>query len=159
MEPPATTLPPPGEVTRGEELASDPVDGSTPTDEGTEEPVSDARATPPSGGGPGDVQPTRLAGTAELSGEHQAVQSVMNHHLGRIQHCYTTELRNRPDLAGRIEFELHVDAEGAVSQVLATSSTFEDPAVEQCLVPVLSELRFPGLGETTFTYPFIFQSQ
>ncbi|OGQ82945.1 MAG: hypothetical protein A2289_16620 [Deltaproteobacteria bacterium RIFOXYA12_FULL_58_15] len=92
-------------------------------------------------------------------------QSVVGRVLSRVhnqaRYCYEKELTRDPNLAGKVTTHFIIGPTGAVMSSKVLSSTMGDKAVEDCLLRVISRLRFPpcvGGGTAEVTYPWIFKA-
>lgn len=99
--------------------------------------------------------PDPIGGTGTL--RVADVRRVVNQALGGIQRCYERQLRNDPNLRGRVSVTFTVTGAGTVSGARASDSF--DPTVGTCVAGVISRLRFPEPedGSVTFAFPFIFE--
>jgi hypothetical protein len=90
----------------------------------------------------------------------QCVARAVNTRATRIRACYEAELARAPTLSGQITIELTVEEDGETTGVHASDDTLGSPAVRECVISALDEMRFsPGSsgGPTTHHYPFIFE--
>ena len=87
------------------------------------------------------------------------IQSVIRKHIKRIKLCYEKGLKRNPQLHGRVEVRLTIGPDGTVTKAEIARSTLNDKQVEQEMLKVLRQLKFPkpaGGGTMTVSYPFIF---
>ncbi len=79
-----------------------------------------------------------------------------------VQMCYEQQLRRNPTLAGKIVVQFTIEQRGNVTGAKAADNTMGDPQVAQCVVGVMSGLRFnpgPEGGSVQYSYPFVFAPQ
>jgi hypothetical protein len=84
---------------------------------------------------------------------------VLAANLGGIKYCYERQLRDSPDLAGKLVVEFTIDQAGKVENPRVLSSTLDDDRVVRCLLTKVSWLKFPPPrgGKVTVSYPFVFE--
>lgn len=82
-------------------------------------------------------------------------------HRRALTFCYESELAKNPDLAGRIEVQFTISAEGQVTEAGLVKSTMNSPPVERCVVNEVRHWSFPKPidgGVVVVRYPFVFTS-
>lgn len=92
--------------------------------------------------------------------DKDSVQAVIRRHMAQIRYCYQRELMKRPDLGGRIEVQLTIGPDGAVSAARIAESSLGSEAVESCIQRRFERMRFPepeGGGSVVVSYPFVFE--
>ena len=80
----------------------------------------------------------------------------------RIQACYEAALRIDPQLCGRLEVALTLEANGSVSGVHVANSGPVVGAIGECLADVVRTFhveRGPRDGSLSYTFPFVFEPQ
>lgn len=94
----------------------------------------------------------------KLDGE--AVARVVRSRMRMVEDCYQRELKRNPQLQGRVELELTIDAEGAVQSVRVAANATGSAEVAECIVSRIQRWRFPkpSGGSVTVTFPFLFTS-
>lgn len=87
------------------------------------------------------------------------VMAVINRNIGKIQRCYEQGLARRDSLAGRVEVKWTIAPTGRVSTARQAGSTLGDRKVENCVVGVVKQMKFPkpSGGPVSVTFPFVFQ--
>ncbi|MFN7453407.1 MAG: AgmX/PglI C-terminal domain-containing protein [Pseudobdellovibrionaceae bacterium] len=86
----------------------------------------------------------------------QQVMSIVQKHLGEIQHCYEKSLLGNPGLAGRMEFEWDIESTGTVSAVRVKRSTVNGgDSLGECVKSVFSKMKFPTAKNGQSTTPNI----
>lgn len=82
--------------------------------------------------------------------------------LRAIQACYEAQLAHTPTLTGRILIAFRIPPSGRLEHAEAREDSVGSPALVECMIRVLSELRFrPGPigGPVGYAYPFVFAPQ
>jgi len=90
----------------------------------------------------------------------QEITKVVNRNIERIQFCYDTQLRQNPNLAGKVVVNFTIIGEGRISSVKIMTSQFRGTYLESCVDKTMKTWRFPKFrGEPIeVDYPFIFTS-
>ena len=87
----------------------------------------------------------------------EALQSTVRRHLPEIKFCFDKELKQNPDVTGRVYIHFTISATGEVTRSDVQSSTVDNSAVEQCLASAVRRWPFPrpaGDAPVTVDYPF-----
>jgi TonB family protein len=89
-----------------------------------------------------------------------AVARVVRSRMRMVEDCYQRELKRNPQLQGRVEIELTIDAEGSVQNVRVAANATGSPEVAECIVSRIQRWKFPkpAGGSVTVTFPFLFTS-
>ena len=109
-------------------------------------PVSVTAPTPPSCKGPGPDP------------DQAQISKVVNAHLGEMQYCYDAELKNHPELAGRVEMEF-VIAHGQVTGVEASANVTGDTALASCMSEKIRRWHFAPSVSGDVVWPFVFSAR
>jgi TonB family protein len=91
----------------------------------------------------------------------EVVGRVVSRSNTQVKFCYEKELQKKPDLAGKIVAAFTIGASGDVVQSRVAESSLGDANVEQCVIRVVSHMRFPpceGGGTAEITYPWLFKA-
>lgn len=88
----------------------------------------------------------------------ERVREAMVSRGPEVRRCYTRELRNQPDLRGRMLVQFTVKPDGVIEQVRIRADTVRSVRVRNCVAHVIASLRFaPGAhGRVQYRYPFVF---
>ena len=73
--------------------------------------------------------------------------------------CYQSELKKSKNLAGRVAMNFLIGGDGKVTKATVTSTSMNNPAVENCVAEVIKGIQFPepvGHGVVEVDYPFSF---
>jgi hypothetical protein len=79
-----------------------------------------------------------------------------------LRRCYETALHENPALGGRVGVQFTIQPQGNVSGAHATENTTGSASLAQCVVRVVSSLRWrqgPEGGSISYSYPFMFARQ
>jgi hypothetical protein len=76
--------------------------------------------------------------------------------LAKFEYCYEKELLASPELAGTVETDFLINADGSVAEVQARGVSLE---VASCVAGVIKSIEFPrwAEGSTQVKYPFTFR--
>ncbi|MCB9667397.1 MAG: AgmX/PglI C-terminal domain-containing protein [Myxococcales bacterium] len=109
--------------------------------------------------------PSVTQGTADVRGSLSAevIRRVIRRHLNEVRFCYEQQLRQRPDLEGRVAIKFIISPTGAVQSSVVESgrSTLTDGQVQSCIAGAVRRWTFPspeGGGVVIVTYPFMLNS-
>jgi len=99
-------------------------------------------------------------GTPTATGDldKDVIRRVIRSRMGLVRACYERELVRDAKLAGRVDLEFTIGADGAVSKAKATGL----PKVSDCVVRQVQALKFPppkGGGVVNVRYPFTFKAK
>lgn len=89
------------------------------------------------------------------------ISEVVNRHNSSIQYCYQRELKQNPDLKGKLVIRFTITPEGKAKDVKVISSTLENANVERCVVSRISRWDDfgpidPTRGDATFRQVYTF---
>jgi len=111
----------------------------------------------------GRVEIGGLSGTAATDGKIGArsevsLYEVMNKNLGRLQYIFEKYLRAHPDIGGKVEVEVTINADGAVAKVLFLSSEIPIAAFQEELMAAIRRWKYGPISEGTVkvVYPLLF---
>lgn len=80
-------------------------------------------------------------------------------HRNEVKLCYEYEMEKDPTLAGRVEVQFTISAQGEVIAAVVAKSTMNHPVLERCVVAAVRRWKFPkplGGGIVIVSYPFNF---
>ncbi len=116
-------------------------------------------------GGRQSKVPSVTQGTAEVRGSlsKEVIRRVIRRHLNEVRFCYEQQLRQRPDLEGRVSVKFIISPTGSVQSSVAepARSTLTDSSVQSCIAGAVRRWTFPspeGGGIVIVTYPFMLNS-
>jgi len=89
------------------------------------------------------------------------VISVVRSHMTALQDCYKQELKNNPDLKGRVVVRFVITPEGIVSEASLVSSSLNNSWMENCLLSRIERWKDfppcdPSYGNMTYRQKFAF---
>lgn len=101
------------------------------------------------------------SGVKSESRNSEAVSEVINSHNSSIQYCYQREIKQNPDLKGKLVIRFTITPEGKVKDVKILSSTLDNPRIEQCVVSRIARWDDfgaidPAKGDATFRQVYTF---
>jgi hypothetical protein len=89
----------------------------------------------------------------------EEIQRVVRSEFGRFRLCYENELRNDPEIEGRLTVTFTIVHDGSVSDVAVTSAELP-PSMLGCVERAFTGLRFPAPvgGVVEVSYPVVFSA-
>jgi TonB family protein len=85
------------------------------------------------------------------------IASVIRRRKNRIMNCYTRRLKQRNDLAGKVNVRFTILPSGRARPVTIIANTTGDKALGKCIINQISRWPFPRAeASATVDYPFIF---
>lgn len=129
-----------------------------------------------SGGGQaaseGEVGERTISGRVSVSGggdiggsgdfDASLVSAALRRASAAIRRCYENELRNSPNLSGKVTVQFTIQTSGTVSGATASENTTGSGALATCVTGAVGRLRFnpgPEGGSVQYRYPFVFSPQ
>ncbi len=110
----------------------------------------------------GDAGGSLIVGVANIASNSAAVsvgaiQSVIDQQAAAVNSCYQKELKNSPDLKGKLSLQIKVNPSGRVAGVSVNSNTVGG-AVQRCVENKIRGWEFPKgkRGIVTVSQTFIF---
>lgn len=90
-----------------------------------------------------------------------AVAMVVKSKISGIKYCFEKQLRNYPNLAGKVVVAWTIGTNGDVVKYNIESSTVDNLEVGACMLRMIRRWRFPAPsdGEVNISYPFNFTAQ
>lgn len=94
----------------------------------------------------GFVIETGVRGEVEQGLTKDTVMSVVNRNLTAIQNCYATALQGNATLAGSVEYEWTISAQGQIQRAVVKSSEMAggDQSLNPCVLKVIRSMTFPA---------------
>jgi TonB family protein len=89
-----------------------------------------------------------------------SVRMVVQHYLPQVQLCHARALKQQESLAGVVEIQFEIGADGRVSSSSVRRNTTGHEGLGKCIATTLRNWRFPRPvgGEAIFIYPFYFSA-
>ncbi len=106
-----------------------------------------------------DIASGEITAVGSLDGA--AIAAVVKSKISGIKYCYEKELKNNPNLAGKVVVNFTIGATGDVTAYKVENSTIGNAEVEQCILRMVRRWKFPqpSGGDVNVSYPFIFTAQ
>ncbi|HPG40338.1 MAG TPA: AgmX/PglI C-terminal domain-containing protein [bacterium] len=105
-------------------------------------------------------QPKQMRGSqaAQAQRTPQSVMSIINSQEGRIMYTYNKYLREDPNLRGKINIDITIEADGSVSNVAVLDTDIPVQEFIQDIISILRRLKFPAIteGAIQVNLPFVF---
>ena len=100
----------------------------------------------------------RGAGSNKASRSEEEITRVFDRNKGAIDSMYQRALREKPDLQGKVVFEVTIAPDGSVASCQILSSELNDPELERKLIARIKSFRFEerDVGTITVTKPLDF---
>jgi outer membrane biosynthesis protein TonB len=100
----------------------------------------------------------RGAGSTKATRSEEEIATVFDRNKGAIYSIYTRALRDKPELKGKLVFELTISPAGEITKCDVVSSELNDPELERKLVARIKLFRFEArdVGTITVTKPIDF---
>lgn len=104
---------------------------------------------------PGDI---RGSETARVQRSADAVMGVINAQQARMMYIYNKHLRLHPDMRGKLNVDLTIEADGTVSNIVVVESNISEDEFVRELLGLLRRLRFDKItaGSVTVNLPLVF---
>jgi hypothetical protein len=147
--------------TEGTTTPSAPPTTSTPTPPSpTPAELDDPRRTP-FAPGTTPIEPPPYDPTAPVphrgSLPPMVIRDVVREMLPELRFCFEWQLREHPELHGRVTMEFTIAEDGSVTEPTLVEDSLGDETVGRCFTHVMSSLHFPppdGGGSVLVRYPF-----
>ncbi len=88
------------------------------------------------------------------------IDNAIEKQLQEIRSCYENELKNDPELHGRIAVNFVISETGGVKSSKVQKTTLENETAESCVADQIKKIQFPapkGGGVVIVTYTFVFE--
>jgi TonB family protein len=109
-------------------------------------------------GGPEERVPRIRHVAADVQGSlsKETIRRVVQRHLNEVRFCYEQELRQQPDLAGRVTVSFIISTSGSVQSATVAQSTVGSQRVDSCIAGAVRRWSFPSPegGIVVVNYPF-----
>ncbi|HNY90523.1 MAG TPA: AgmX/PglI C-terminal domain-containing protein [bacterium] len=104
---------------------------------------------------PGEI---RGSETARVQRSAESVMGVINGQQARMMYIYNKHLRINPDMRGKLNIDLTIEADGAVSNIAVVESNIGSEEFVRELLGLLRRLRFEKIteGSVTVNLPLVF---
>ena len=96
------------------------------------------------------------AGAAPLS--FSTVKSIINRNTPRVRACYEKQLKENPDIQGKVVVAWTIRATGASSGARVVRNTTGNRTMQSCITRAVGQFRFPeSAASFDIEYPFVFR--
>ncbi|HKT74212.1 MAG TPA: AgmX/PglI C-terminal domain-containing protein [Steroidobacteraceae bacterium] len=95
--------------------------------------------------------PTRTGNSGKAARSHEEIELVFDRNKGAIYALYSRELRERPELQGKLVLELTIAPGGDVTMCRVVSSDLSDPELEKKIVARVRLFRFEAKDVESIT--------
>ena len=76
--------------------------------------------------------------------EAKQVKNTLTKHMSELQPCYLEYLKKKPkNTEGKVDVDWYVTTNGKVEKAEVVTSSFDDKAIGECAVKILSNWEFP----------------
>jgi TonB family protein len=88
----------------------------------------------------------------------ESLRDVLTANMGRLQYIYNKYLKTNPEMSGKLEVEVTINAEGTVKNVTIVDSDFSNPDFTREIFSALRRWRYEPIasGEMKVVYPILF---
>lgn len=88
----------------------------------------------------------------------ESVMGVVNSQQGRIMYTYTKYMRTDPNMRGKVNVDITIEADGSVSNVQLVESTMNNNDFDREIMNILRRLHFEPIpeGALTVNIPYVF---
>ncbi len=97
----------------------------------------------------------------QSSYETKQVKNTLTKHMSELQPCYLEYLKKKPkNTEGKVDVDWYVTTNGKVEKAEVVTSSFDDKAIGECAVKILSNWEFPpppGDKSVYVTHSFFFK--
>lgn len=96
--------------------------------------------------------------TARVQRSSESVMGIINGQQARMMYLYNKHLRTNPDMRGKLNVDLTIEADGSVSSVAVVESNIGSEDFERELLSLLRRLHFEKItsGSITVNLPLVF---
>jgi outer membrane biosynthesis protein TonB len=102
--------------------------------------------------------PSATVSAAAESGTPSAAMSVLSRRSAGVKKCYENALAEMPNLQGKLEVRIVVDASGVVTRVDVVESTLDHAAALKCAVEKIRATKFAAGEALDFSYVMHFST-
>jgi outer membrane biosynthesis protein TonB len=99
-------------------------------------------------------------GTAS-QGDTKSIKKILKRYTGQVKACYERQLKNDPDLGGKVTVSFVIQTNGKVADAEILVNTTDNVPLENCILKVIRKIRVSGDLEEDIaveSYPFIFSA-
>jgi TonB family protein len=88
----------------------------------------------------------------------ESLRDVLRANMGRLQYIYNKYLKNNPEMSGKLEIEVTINADGSVKNAVVLDSDFSNADFEREILSAIRRWRYGAIlsGEMKVVYPILF---
>jgi TonB family protein len=102
----------------------------------------------------------KVSGSQEAIGarSEESLRQALAQNMGRLQYIYNKYLKTTPDLRGKVEVEVTINADGTVANVAVLSSEIAIPDFQREIVSAIRRWKYEAIakGQVKVVYPILF---
>lgn len=102
----------------------------------------------------------QMSGSKEAMGarSEESLRKVLTDNMGRLQYIYEKHLKTNPDIGGKVEVEVTINADGSVGSVNILKSEIAVPGLQQDILDAVRRWRYDAItsGNVKVVYPVVF---
>lgn len=102
----------------------------------------------------------QVSGSKEAMGarSEESLRKVLTDNMGRLQYIYEKHLKTNPDIGGKVEVEVTINADGSVGSVNILRAEIAVPALQQDILDTVRRWRYDVItsGSVKVVYPVVF---
>jgi TonB family protein len=102
----------------------------------------------------------KVSGSQEAIGARteESLRQVLTQNMGRLQYLYNKYLKTNPDLRGKVEVEVTINADGTVANAVILSSEIAIPEFQREIVSAVRRWKYDTIaqGQMKVVYPILF---
>ena len=102
----------------------------------------------------------QVSGSKEAMGarSEESLRKVLTDNMGRLQYIYEKHLKTNPDIGGKVEVEVTINADGSIGSVNILRSEIAVPLLQQDILDAVRRWRYDAItsGSVKVVYPVVF---
>ena len=105
-------------------------------------------------------QLSKVSGSEEAKGARndESLRKVLGENMGRLQYIYNKYLKTNPEIGGKVEVEVTINADGSIGDIAVLSSEIPVEDFKREIVNAIRRWRYDAItqGQVKVVYPIIF---
>lgn len=101
-----------------------------------------------------------VSGSQEAIGARteESLRQVLTQNMGRLQYIYNKYLKTNPEIGGKVEVEVTINADGTVANAVVLSSEIALPDFQREIVSTIRRWKYEAItqGQVKVVYPIVF---
>ncbi|MDZ7344794.1 MAG: TonB family protein [candidate division KSB1 bacterium] len=102
----------------------------------------------------------KVSGSEEAVGarSEESLRKVLSQNMGRLQYIYNKYLKTHPDIGGKVEVEVTINAEGSIANVTILSSEIAIAEFQREITAAIRRWKYEPIreGQVKVVYPILF---